>query len=367
MPPTKKSLVKPTQNNKGIDGNIAIAVISVLIIIGFLYAAKGMLTAFVVGLILAYILSPVQEHWAKYGFSRTASSLVLVILSYIVLVGLFAGLIPFLVYELLKLATEQQHIWQAVQDIPAHIQNIFGISMALPSIVEVMSQHGSSLLQGSSKALQNILSGVSAVSDTLMLLFITPLVTFYVLQTWPTLLGTLESLIPPTNRKPTLQLLNRINSKLSGFLHGQMLVAVCQGLIYGIGLFAIGVPYGFGVGLFAGLLSFIPMLGGPMGFVLAMLVTLAEYQLQSWVPYALVAAVFAFGSVVEQFYLSPKLLGKGVGLHPIWVLFALLAGAQIAGFVGVVLAVPVAAIVSELLPLVVKTWQNSNLFKGPSA
>jgi predicted PurR-regulated permease PerM len=188
-----------------------------------------------------------------------------------------------------------------------------------------------------------LLSGGAAAANTLSLLVITPVVAFYLLRDWDRIARTVDGWLPRA-QAPTLRTLAReVDRTLAGFLRGQGTVCLLLGVFYALGLSLVGLDFGLVIGLLAGLLSFIPFVGSIVGLFLS--VGLAVLQFDDWLPVAIVAGVFFVGQGLEGYVLTPRLVGRSVGLHPVWVIFAILAGGALFGFVGVLLAVPVAAVV----------------------
>jgi predicted PurR-regulated permease PerM len=342
---------------------LALAIIAGLILL-FLWQVKGMLTAFIIGLVLAYLLNPIVKKLERYGLGRTGGSLILVVGFYLVCLVAIAAAVPALMREGALWLDKAPDFGKTLATALPQIEQWLGISLSLATLAGWVGTLGQDLLYGTLVSLGKLAAGAAALGNILALLLITPLVAFYMMRAWPHITTFTQGLIPPAYRKESLALLGRIDRKLAGFVRGQLMVSLIQGLFYGFGLWLVGIPLGFVLGLLTGVLSFIPVVGGLVGMALTLLVTLTEYQLTDWVPYALVLLVFATGNMLESLVLSPKLLGNSVGLHPVWVIFALLAGGHIAGILGMLVAVPIAAIVSELLPLAVHLWRQSSLFKG---
>jgi predicted PurR-regulated permease PerM len=337
--------------------------VTVGLILLFLWQVKGMLTAFIIGLVLAYLLNPLVEKMRKYGLGRTYSSLLLVAGFYLVCLFAISAAIPLLIREGLDWLNNAPDFSKTLSSALPQIEQWLGISLSLATLAGWLGSLGQDFLSTLLAGIGKLAAGAAALGNILALLLITPLVAFYMMRAWPKITAFMKELIPPAYKKETLALLARIDRKLSGFVRGQLMVGLIQGLFYGAGLWLVGIPLGFALGLLTGILSFIPVVGGLLGMVLTLLVAFAEYQLTDWVPYALVLGVFAAGNMLETLFLSPKLLGNSVGLHPVWIIFALLAGGNLAGIIGMLVAVPIAAVISELLPLAVSLWQRSTLFK----
>jgi len=171
-----------------------------------------------------------------------------------------------------------------------------------------------------------------------------------------------EGLMPRDHKKSIKKLLTQIDQKLSGFVRGQISVAVMLGVVYAIALSIIGLKYGFLIGITSGLLSIIPMVGSTVGLIIS--VAVAWFQAGELTFVALVGGIFIAGQIIEGNILTPKLVGESVGLHPLWVFFALLAGGSLFGVLGMLLAVPVAAVAGVLIGFGIERYKKSPYFRG---
>ena len=187
-----------------------------------------------------------------------------------------------------------------------------------------------------------------------------PVVTFYLLLDWERLMASLRDLLPRSWEEDTLRLVGRCDEVLSAFLRGQLLVMLSLGVIYGLGLTLMGVRFGVLIGLISGLASIVPFLGFIVGISIALVV--AFFQFGTWLALLGVVAVFSAGQVIESTLLQPKLLGDRIGLHPVAVIFAVLAGGNLFGFTGVLLALPAAAVIMVLLRELNERYKNSTLY-----
>jgi len=192
---------------------------------------------------------------------------------------------------------------------------------------------------------------------------ITPVVAFYILIDWDKLLSSVDSLIPPAHRDTVHGILHDIDRALAGFLRGQSIVCLILGLWYGIGLSLIGLNFGFLIGFSAGMLSFVPYVGSMLALVLSVIIAIVQGW-PSWSMTLLALAVVGSGQFLEGNVLSPKLVGESVGLHPVWLMFALLAFGSMFGFVGLLIAVPVAAALGVLVRFALAQYRNSEFFQA---
>jgi len=204
--------------------------------------------------------------------------------------------------------------------------------------------------------------GGAAVFNALSLMLITPVVSFYLIRDYDLIVAKVDSWMPRYHVDEIRQVVSEIDRKIAGFVRGQGMVCLSLSAIYGIGLTVIGLDFGLLLGIATGLASFIPYFGMLIGMVTS--VAVAVFQYGEIVPVVLVLVVFGIGQLVESFYLTPKLVGGQIGLHAVWVIFALMAGGSLFGFTGVLLAVPVAATVGVLVRHFMDKYLASPLYEG---
>ena len=202
-----------------------------------------------------------------------------------------------------------------------------------------------------------------AIINLLGLLFITPVVTFYMLRDWEKVLAAIDGALPLDHADTIRKLAREIERRHRGYLRGQALVCLCLGSIYAIGLSLVGLQFGLVIGLIAGAISFIPFVGTFVGAVMAIGMALAQFP-PDWIGVVKVAAVFLFGQTMEGNVLSPKLVGDRVGLHPVWIMFALLAGGSLFGFVGILIAVPTAAVIGVIVRHCSAATARAAIYRG---
>ena len=209
---------------------------------------------------------------------------------------------------------------------------------------------------------KSIISGGAKVIDVASIMVLTPLVTFYLLRDWDLLVARIDGWLPRKSAPVIREQFSRIDETLAGFVRGQASVCLILGSFYATGLSIVGLEFGLLVGLGAGFISFIPYVGASIG--LAVGFTIALVQFSDWMPIAIVVGIFLTGQTAESYVLTPKLVGERVGLHPVWLIFALMAGGSLAGFTGVLLAIPVAAIIGVLVRFGLAEYLKSALYTG---
>jgi predicted PurR-regulated permease PerM len=345
-----------------------VAALAVLVVL--LWSLGDVLLPFVAGMVLAYLLDPLARRGEKLGISRGISALIVLTLAILlVVVGVmavapvladqfaaFAKNLPRYVAKLQSLVSDPSRPW---------LTKIFG-GGNLPDpgkSIETLVTQGSGFIAG---FVTSLWSGGRAVFSVLSLLIVTPVVAFYLLCDWERLVRTVDGWIPLPHRQTVHVLARRIDRAVAGFIRGQSLLCLILAAYYAIGLTLCGLNFGFLIGLMTGLFSFIPFVGALTGFVVAAIVAVAQFW-PDWVSIALVIGVFILGQGLEGYVLSPKLVGAEVGLHPVWLMFALLASGYLFGFVGLLVAVPVAAALGVLIRFAIEKYKESPIYTGKEA
>jgi predicted PurR-regulated permease PerM len=206
-------------------------------------------------------------------------------------------------------------------------------------------------------------SGGRALFSILSLLIITPVVAFYLLCDWDRVVSSIDGWIPLTHRETVRGLAREMDEAIAGFVRGQAVICLILAAFYAIGLTLIGLSFGFLIGLMTGLFAFVPYVGAATGAIVAGIVAIAQFW-PKLTPILMVAGVFLIGQVLEGYVLSPKLVGARVGLHPVWLMFALIAFGYLFGFLGLLIAIPVAAAIGVLARFALRQYLASPLYTG---
>jgi predicted PurR-regulated permease PerM len=330
---------------------------------------KDILLPFVVGMILAYFLNPLADRLEQHGLSRRlAASLIMGVVGTVVIVGLVL-LVPLLTAQVQQLATSlpsdivrvraaieefarerlgshagivQSGIEKAVKEMEASTGSI------LRSLAEMMWSRGASLI--------NLVS----------VLLITPLVVFYLLVDWHPMVTRVRLWLPRDHAATIDGLAGDINDAVAAFIRGQGAVCLCLGLFYAIALTLAGLNYGALVGLATGIAAFVPMVGWAIGTAVAVLIAALQF-LPKWTPVLAVAGIMVGGMALDTALLSPRMVGQKVGLHPVWLIFALFAFSLLFGVVGTLVAVPVSAAIGVLARFGIARYLNSDVYRGRTA
>ncbi|MFC3285098.1 AI-2E family transporter [Litchfieldella rifensis] len=332
-------------------------------LVWLLISLQPILTPFFVSMVLAYLGDPLADRLEAWGLSRRLSVSVVFLLLFMLLVLVLLLLVPTLGRQLGQLVESLPAVLGWLQDsVVPRIQALTG--MDLSTDFDQMRQALMANWKETGTFAATLLAQVSRSGLVLAAwagnLALIPVVTFYLLLDWDRLTANLRASLPRQWEPTVRHLAVECDEVLAAFLRGQLIVMLCLGVIYAVGLTLLGVRFGVLIGLLAGLASIVPYLGVIVGISVAALV--AFFQFGEILPLLGVIAVFAFGQLVESTVLQPKLLGDKIGLHPVAVIFAVLAGGNLFGFTGVLLALPVAAVIMVLLRELNDRYKNSTLY-----
>ena len=333
---------------------------------GLLYVLAPILMPFLAGLLIAYIGDPLVDRLERTGLSRTGSVVaVFGLFTLLLLIGLLI-VIPMLGRQLLHLYQMLPQMLDHLQhEILPWIQVQLGLDEGfwqLEQLKAVLVEHLSRTTDVAGMLLGHVTSSSLALLAWLGNLLLIPVVGFYLLRDWDVLMAKLRTLLPRHKEPMIVGLALQCHEVLGAFLRGQLLVMLALGAIYSIGLMALGLELGLLVGILAGLASIVPYMGFVVGIGAALIAGLFQFGLD---PYPLlgIGAVFMLGQLLEGMLLTPMLVGDRIGLHPVAVIFAVLAGGQLFGFTGVLLALPVAAVIMVLLRHINGLYQTSGLYQ----
>lgn len=329
-----------------------------------LWLLQPVLLPFVAGLVIAYFLAPAVNALAGRGVPRWLGALG-VLLGF----GLIASAIAMLMVPLIV-----SQVSTLLDSLPSYVEKVRDyyipwvekwITRFRPEDVERLRSAASQSAADVAGFLGNLLKDLVAngvrLIDAMAMAIITPVVAFFVLRDWPALIATVNNVLPRRYYDIILSQLKEIDSTLSGFIRGQALVCLSLGLIYSTGLALTGLKYSAAIGVTAGTLSFIPYVGTIFGWVTSLVLALVQFD--DWQHIAMVIGVFWSGHILEAYVLTPKLVGHRVGLHPVWILFALITGIKLMGFLGILIAVPVAAVLGVLIRFLVRQYRSSPLYQ----
>jgi predicted PurR-regulated permease PerM len=328
-----------------------------------LYVLREVLAPFVAGAAVAYLLDPLCDRLQRMGLGRTLATSVVTIAFVVIVALLLLLLLPTLYHQVISFIESLPAIVETVRErVQPLIEDLREAAGQTAQIRQAAGDFAGRAVNWSLQALGALVTGGLALVNILSLVFITPVVTFYLLRDWDRVLAHIDSLLPREHADTIREQARLVNETLSGFVRGQATVCFLLGAFYAVALSLAGLNFGLVIGLIAGILSFIPFVGTIFGFVASSGIAFAQFD--EWHRIATVVAIFIFGQVVEGNVLTPKLVGDRVRLHPVWVIFALLAGGALFGFVGVLLAVPTAAVIGVLTRFAVSRYTASPIYAG---
>jgi predicted PurR-regulated permease PerM len=339
---------------------------SAVVLALFLYIFSDILLPFVAGMVLAYFLDPVADRLERLGLSRVMATVVILFAFIIVLVLAFVILVPVLASQMADFAGKLPDYLTRLQALitsfdPQWLKAKFGVDPA--NLREGLNSLLTSGFGFLTTVFESIWKSGMALVSIVSLFVVTPVVAFYMLLDWDRMIAVVDSWVPRDHVQTVRQIAADINTATAGFVRGQGTLCLVLGAMYAIGLTLTGLNFAILIGLFAGLISFIPYVGSLTGLVLAVGVAFVQFW-PDWGMVVAVAAVFFVGQFIEGNILSPKLVGKSVGLHPVWLMFSLFAFGALFGFVGLLVAVPAAAAIAVLVRFAIARYLESPLYKG---
>lgn len=330
-----------------------------------LYLLAPVFTPFLVAALIAYLGDPLVDRLERRGLSRTWSVVVVFVVLFGGLTLVVVLLVPLIERQLSHLLARLPAYLQWLQDTALPwIQHTFGVDagdLNLQSLPEALREHWQKAGGIAAQVIKAVSHSGAAMMAWLANLLLIPVVSFYLMRDWDILVARIRELLPRSVEPHAVQIARESDSTLSAFLRGQLLVMLALSAIYSIGLWLAGLDLALLIGMLAGLVSFVPYLGFIIGVLAAGVAVLV--QTQDWFALLPVLAVFGVAQVIESALLTPWLVGDRIGLHPVAVIFAVLAGGQLFGFVGVLLALPAAAVIAVLLRHAHARYLRSGLYE----
>jgi predicted PurR-regulated permease PerM len=336
------------------------------VVVLLLWLLHEILLPFVAGAFLAYLLDPVVKRMERVGIHRLFAA--------IIIVALF--LLAFVVMLLLIVPILAEQLWALIANLPEYVKRLQaliadpnrewlrkivgeGFTDTNSSIGELVKQGGVWL----TAFLRSLWSGGQTLISVFSLVVVTPVVAFYLLNDWHRMIAAIDRWVPRPHRETVRMLAREIDAAIAGFVRGQAGVCLILGSFYAVALTVTGLNFGLLIGLVSGVITFIPYVGSMTGLVLGVSVAVAQFWPNA-TPIVAVISIFLVGQCLEGYVLAPKLVGQSVGLHPVWLMFALFAFGYLFGFVGLLVAVPVAAAVGVLARFALSRYLASPLYTG---
>lgn len=328
-----------------------------------LWFLGNVLLPFILGGAIAYCLDPIADKLEKLGCSRVISVTIISLVATLLVILMFLLVIPTLVRQTTALIEaapafpEQLRLFLS-ERFPAALDQDSTVYQQLLKMSEAIQSKGGELVNG-------VVTSALSLLNVLVLVVLVPVITFYLLLDWDRMVAKIDDLLPRDHADKIREIAREIDNTLAAFIRGQGTVCLVMGIYYAVGLMAVGLNFGLVIGLFAGLITFIPYVGALLGGALA--VGLAVFQFWgAWGSLIAVAAVFGIGQFLEGNVITPRLVGQSVGLHPVWLIFALSVFGGLFGFVGMLVAVPVAAMIGVLIRFGILQYKDSLLYRGTS-
>lgn len=326
-----------------------------------LWLLGDVLLPFVIGGAIAYFLDPVADRLEKFGLSRVGATAIITVFGVLLFALMILLVVPTLITQLIDLIDVLPSLFK---ELRAFIERQFpAILDAESSTHQFIVSIGETLKSKTGDVLQTVVASLGSAINVVVLVVIVPVVSVYLLLDWDRMIARIDELLP-RDHAPTIRKLGRdIDNVLASFVRGMGTVCLILGTYYAVALMAVGLQFGLVVGFIAGLVTFIPYLGALIGGTLAIGLALFQFW-GDWASIGLVAGIFALGQVTEGNFLTPKLVGSSVGLHPVWLLLALSVFGALFGFVGMLVAVPVAAALGVLARFATSQYLSSRLYTG---
>jgi predicted PurR-regulated permease PerM len=352
--------------------------IAAAVFLFLLWSMGGVLLPFLVGGAVAYFLDPVADRLERLGLSRAAATSLITLVAVLLFVLVILAVIPTLIQQTTALVNAAPEIAQRLQAFlldrfPELSDSTSVMRRTLADIAAFVQSKGAALVQG-------VLTSAKSIVSALIFIVVVPVVAFYLLLDWDRMIARIDSMLPRDHAPTIRRLAAEIDAVIAGFVRGQVSVCLVLGAFYSIGLMLAGLKFGLVVGAIAGAITFIPYVGSIVGGALAVGLALFQFwgsvevadgetvrMATDWVRIGIVAAIFAAGQFLEGNILTPKLVGNSVGLHPVWLLLALSAFGSLFGFAGMLVAVPVAAVLGVLTRFAVQQYRESRLYLGLDA
>jgi predicted PurR-regulated permease PerM len=341
-------------------------VVSLSVVILALWFLQAILLPFIAGFVLAYFLDPVADRLERLGLPRVAATAVILLAAILILVFIGLMIVPVVIDQSVKLAG----------DLPTLIKSLIDRANAIApqSLKDMLANSGTDIqaqattIAGKAAGwlavfLQSLWSGGMALVNILSLMIITPIVAFYLLADWDHIVAKVDGWLPRDHLEEVRGIARDIDKAMAGFIRGQGTVCLLLGIFYAIGLSLVGLKSGLAIGFAAGMLSFIPYVGALIGGLMAIGVGLVQFW-PNEMSVLFIIGVFVLGQFIEGNFLSPRLVGGSIGLHPVWMMFALLAFSYVFGFLGLLLAVPLAAATGVFVRYGLNSYLKSKLYKG---
>lgn len=333
-------------------------------VIYFLYSLGSILVPFFTAFIGAYVLNRPASWLSSRYFSRGIVSAFLVLSLIILLITIMLIALPYLQQQLFLLAGSIprliERLFQSIAPSLEYISQTYGTPSAAELKTQVISHLGD-VLTWSVRVITNLLNNGMALANLLSLVILTPIIMFYLLRDWPKMIVKANSLLPLRWAPQVRDHIITLDQTLSSYGKGQMIICFILMILYATGLWAVGLKQGIIVGVLTGFMSFIPYIGMLIGYMTSLGISFANFT--GWGPIALITLVFTIISFIEAHVLIPRFIGQKLGLHPVWIIFALLAAGTWLGFMGILLALPITATLGVFTRIAINRYMRTSFYQ----
>lgn len=341
-----------------------------IVVLALAWRLEKLATLVLTSFLLAYVLNPLVTRLTQLKFiSRTAATVIALLGLFLCVLVMLLFIIPGVVDESRQLMSKMpSHINQLKETTVPWVEKTFDVDIprsmggAIEQFGNDLSEIAPRLIGPATSLVASAFGGTASFLSLIIVLLMFPLFLFFLLKDFPKIVTAIASLVPPRNLASVNELGREVDRSLSAFLHGQFTVMLILASLYSLGYSLVGIPVAVGVGLITGLLCFIPYVGAATGFALALL--LAILELKGFGSVFGVVVVFVVVQLMDATLITPKILGGKLGLRPLWIIIVLMAGGELFGFIGVLLAVPTTAVMKVLVGHTLSRYKSSTLYLG---
>lgn len=322
------------------------------------YLADDIVTPFIVGFVLAYFSKPLHQKFISIGFAPSLSALTCMLFITLLVITFFATLVPLITQQVSALSTiinEKRPYLNSL--LTPHLATLESYLPEIGDQIENFTTNiSNTVLTFIRNILSNLLSTSLAAAHFLSLVFITPFAYFYFLRDWAGMSAAVKHLIPQPQQAPMERLWRNLDESMSAYIRGQFFVCILLACYYSLSLFIVGLHYAIAIGFISGFLTFIPYLGATFSAIFVLLMATIQFGVNEQLLYILL--IFAVGQFIEGNFLVPRIMGSSLKLHPLWIIFALLAAGAIFGFIGVLIALPLTAALGVVIRFVLNEYKR---------
>ncbi len=358
-----------------IEWQIGFWAAALALLVLFLWVFSGVLLPFAAAFLIAYLLHPIADRLQSLGMNRLAATLLILFGGLTILALILTLIVPVLSHQFAEFVRALPDLLNNLQklmvsaggkvlhDYAGPLLQRFGVGTGVPDVRASLGELAGQAASWTASFLNSLVTHGFALISLASVVVVTPVVAFYMLLDYQKMISEVDNLVPPRHRPVVRQIAKEIDQAMAGFLRGQSLVCLFLGVWYSLGLSLVGLNFGLLIGITGGFLSFIPYVGSLIALVVAAIVAIVQGW-PHWNLLAMAMGVVIVGQLLEANILSPKLVGDRVGVHPVWLIFALLAFGSLFGFTGLIIAVPVAAAAGVILRYAVRRYLGSNLYSS---